>query len=131
MREPLNDKEFLTKLFTSTEREIYARITALTSNEMPIEYIEGRAIDGSINIDGTSAVRRTCTLTLVAEDINIHDFYWGIKSKFKLEIGVKNNIDTEKYPEIIWFPQGIYVINSFSQKQLFIYSRHCSNLGFQ
>jgi hypothetical protein len=41
------------------------------------------------------------------------DYHWGIKSKFKLEVGLKNNIDFN-YPDIIWFPQGIYVINSFN-----------------
>jgi hypothetical protein len=101
-KNPLNDKIFLEQLFTNQEREVYARITALTFNEMPIEYIEGKVTDGSVNIDGTSAVRRTCNLNLVAEEINIHDFYWGVKNKFKLELGLKNNIDIF-YPDIIWF----------------------------
>ena len=47
---------------------------------------------GSVNIDGSSAVRRTCSLSLIAEDLNINDFYWGLKSKFKLEIGLRKNI---------------------------------------
>jgi hypothetical protein len=98
----LNDKNFLDTLFSSKERELFVRITALTFNETPIEYIEGRAIDGSVNIDGTSAVRRTCNITLVADDIHIHDFYWGIKNKFKLEIGLKNMINSA-YPDIVWF----------------------------
>lgn len=116
MNNPLNNKEFLNELFTFYEREIYVRITALTFNELPIEHIEGKAIDGSINIDGTSAVRRTCNLTLVADDINIHDFYWGVKNKFKLEIGLKNNVNSS-YPDIIWFKQGIFVITQFNTSQ--------------
>ena len=51
---------------------------------------------------------------MVAEELNINDFNWGLKSKFKLEIGLKNTINTEDYPEIIWFPQGIYLITNFS-----------------
>ena len=62
----LLDKEFLKELDNFNSREIYARITALTSNELPIEMIEGRITGGSINIDGASAVRRTCSLSLVA-----------------------------------------------------------------
>ena len=34
-------------------------------------------------------------------------------SKFKLFIGLTNKINT-KYPDIIWFPQGIYLITNFS-----------------
>nr|DAG21687.1 MAG TPA: protein of unknown function DUF5047 [Caudoviricetes sp.] len=68
---------------------------------------------GSINIDGSSAVRRTCSLTLVANNVNITDYYWGLKNKFKLEIGLKNTIN-DIYPDIIWFPFGVFVIASFA-----------------
>ena len=37
----------------------------------------------------------------------VYDYYWGIKTKFKLEIGLKNklsgNYSSKKYPDIIWF----------------------------
>jgi hypothetical protein len=102
MTNALRNKEFLDSLFAVQNREIFARITALTFDETPIEHIEGKAIDGTINIDGSSAVRRTCNLTLIAENINIHDFYWGLKNKFKLEVGLKNEINPY-YPDIIWF----------------------------
>lgn len=114
---PLADKEFLEKLDASRDRQVYARITALDFQEQPVERIEGEVTQGSISIDGASAVRRTCSLTLVANNIKISDFYWGVKSKFKLEIGLKNTINIEKYPEIIWFPQGVYVITTFNTSQ--------------
>ena len=60
-----------------------------------------------------SALRRTCNLTLVARDININNYYWGLNTKFKLEVGVKNIVDN-KYPDIIWFPQGIYILTTFN-----------------
>lgn len=81
--------------------------------EAPIEQIEGRVTAGSINIDGTSAVRRSCSLTMIAKELNINDFYWGLKTKFKLEIGVENKVDAN-YPDIIWFPEGVYVITGFN-----------------
>jgi hypothetical protein len=52
-------------------------------------------------------------LNLIAYEAKVTDFYWGLANKFKLEIGVKNVIDS-KYPDIIWFDQGIYSITSFS-----------------
>lgn len=105
------DKDFLKRLDQQRDRVIYARITSLTLDEYPIETIEGRVTQGSINIDGSSAVRRTCNLSLVgASDL---DYNWGLKTKFKLEIGLQNQIDSS-YPSIIWFEQGIYYITSFS-----------------
>ena len=109
----LYDKDFLLKLDKEKNKVIYARITALTFQETPIEYIEGRVTQGSINLDGASAVRRSCSLTIVAQDFNYSDYYWGLNTKFKLEIGVENTIDFH-YPNIIWFNQGIYLITSFN-----------------
>jgi hypothetical protein len=81
----------------------------LTIDDKPLDQIEGKITDGNINIDGSSAVRRTCSLNLVAEDIDINEFYWGLNSKFKLEIGLRNFIDNN-YPDIIWFKQGLFII---------------------
>ena len=130
LNNPLLDKEFLNLLDANRERETYARIVALSFQEEPLEQIEGRVTQGTINVDGNSAVRRTCSLTLVAQDLNINDFYWGLKSKFKLEVGIRNTIKDvvyndqtgetwgSKYPQdIIWFPQGIYVITTFNTSQ--------------
>ena len=113
MKNPFQDKEFLYNLNQDRHKEIYAKIISLSFDEKPQEQIEGRVTSGSINIDGTSTVRRTCNLTLIAKDVNITDFYWGVSNKFTLEIGLKNNINKE-YPTIIWFKQGIYVITSFN-----------------
>ena len=107
------DKEFLRELDKHRNKIIYGRITTLQLNETPIMAIEGRITGGSINIDGASAVRRTCSLTMVAESVDVSDYQWGLNTKFKLEIGLKNTIN-KNYPEIIWFPQGIFLITSFS-----------------
>jgi len=69
-------------------RTIYARITRLQWDERPIERLEGRITAGSISIDGNSAVRRTCQLSMVTPQTNIADYLWTLDTKFKLEIGV-------------------------------------------
>lgn len=112
----LNDKIFLKKMDEYPLREIYIKIIALTYDEQPIDEIQGRATGGSINLDGDSAVRRTCSLTMIADNLELRDYYWGLKNKFKLEVGMRNFVD-KSYPEIIWFPQGIYVITQFSSSQ--------------
>lgn len=117
----LLDEEFLTALSEQQHRETYARIASLDVDENPIEQIEGKVTGGSINIDGSSSVRRTCSLTMVTEDVNINDFYWGVNTKFKLEIGLRNKLEGDyapskegKYPEIVWFSQGIFIISTFN-----------------
>ena len=118
MQDYLLDQQFLKTLDRSQERETYVRITSLSLNDFPREEIIGRATGGSINIDGASAVRRSCSLSMLALDTDpiVTDTYWCYNNKFKLEIGLKNLIDT-KYPEIIWFEMGIYIITAFSKSK--------------
>lgn len=110
----LLDTEFLKELFSTRSRETYARVISLDNEENPREMIEGRVVQGSINLDGNSSMRRSCNLTMVtAPDIAYNDYYWALTTKFKLEIGLKNNVDT-KYDNIVFFPMGVYVINNFN-----------------
>lgn len=116
MPDYLRDKEFLKTLDSQKQREVFASITSLNFKEEILEEITGRVTSGSVSIDGKSAVRRTCSLSLVAEELNIHDYYWGLKTKFLLSIGLRNAFEP-KYPDIIWFPMGTYVISSFNTSQ--------------
>ena len=106
-------QNFLQSLDSKRQKTIYAKITTLTFDELPIDSVEGRVTQGSINIDGASAIRRTCSLTMVAKDIDYSNYIWSLNTKFKLEIGVYNDINPA-YPDIIWFKQGIYVLTSFN-----------------
>lgn len=112
----LLDKDFLAKLDAERHREIFAKIISLTIEGNPVDTIEGRVTTGSINIDGNAAIRRTCSLTLVSQNLDINDFYWGLKTKFKLEIGLRNEINSQ-YPDICWFPQGVFVVSQFSSSR--------------
>lgn len=110
---PLLDTQFLKSLDLDNQKEIFVKIISLNQQEEPIEQIEGHATGGSINIDGSSAVRRSCSIQMVAEGVNITDVYWGLTTKFALYIGLTNNINSD-YENLIWFPQGIFLITSFS-----------------
>lgn len=71
----LHDEDFLRQLDLYPHKVKYAKIISLTNDEQPLEEIQGKVTSGSINIDGTAKVRRTCSLTLVSQDINVSDFY--------------------------------------------------------
>ena len=110
---PLYDSQFLLDLFTRRERENYAKVILLDFDELPKADFSGRVTQGSVNLDGNSAVRRTCSLSIAAELSEADSYMWSLDSKFKLEIGLKNKINSN-YPDIIWFPMGIYFITSFT-----------------
>ena len=113
MVNPLLDKEFLRQLDLYKHRTTYAKIVLLSFDEQPIEEIQGKITSGSVNVDGASALRRTCSLTMVTDKFNEYDVHWAVKNKFILYVGLENHINT-KYPNIIWFKQGVYVISSIS-----------------
>ena len=66
----LNDKDFLKDLSQQKNRIIYTRINLLNINNDIIDSIEGQITQGSINISGTSAVQRTCSLSLISNDLD-------------------------------------------------------------
>ena len=131
----LYDKVFLDKLDNQRVKQQYIKLTVLSWDEEPIAEIQGKAISGSLNIDGNSSLRRTCNFTMFAEekqnDLTRINEELSINRKVKLEIGFKNTVpdfmyDTadeetkiithhyvkyrELYGDIVWFPLGIYVI---------------------
>lgn len=113
---PLLDLDFIKKLqHESHNRTIWGKIIALDINENPLSQIEGRVTGGSINIDGASSVRRTCSLTLCSKnlELDINNYYWGLNTKFNVSIGLTNDIDNN-YPNIIWFPMGIFICSAFN-----------------
>ena len=135
MYEYLQDRLFLDQLDTLPIKEELIKITVLSWKENPIQEIQGKVINGSLNIDGKSSMRRTASLTVFAEemvnDLTQVDDILSINRKIKLDIGIKNTVpnhierifheDTnftdfhtidykQVYGDIIWFPLGVFVI---------------------
>lgn len=114
-----NNIEFLSKLDVFHVREQWVKITLLEyRDETPIRDIEGEIIDGTLTKDGSSIIRRTCSLSCAVDSFkyNPDDIKsdYSISKKIYLELGITNN--TTDYPDekIIWFPQGVFFITSFS-----------------
>jgi type 1 fimbria pilin len=84
MIDPLLDKDFLIKLDQYRHKEVYAKIITLSIDGEPIAEITGNVTGGTVNINGSSAVRRTCNLTLVTNNIQVNDLDWALRTKFKL-----------------------------------------------
>ena len=115
----LKDSSFLSEMDLLQVQEEYVKITALDWNENPIQEIQGLITSGNGNIDGKSSMRRTCNLSALIPEKELANVtnlkhLFSLNKKVFLEKGIKNT--TSKYKEfpIIWFPQGVYVINSAS-----------------
>lgn len=109
----LEDSSFLKIIDTLKNKEQYVKITLLDFSERPLTTIQGKVISGSINLDGSSSIRRTCNITLIAEErendlTNINNLI-SINKKIDLEIGFLNTTNLYTDFKIIWFPLGIYV----------------------
>lgn len=130
----LNDKNFLKKLDVENHKIQFTRISVLHfSTEEVIASIEGKATGGSVNINGSSTMRRTASCSLLVDpkeknqhlamgsviygDITEINNLISINKKIKLETGFINtlaNLGEGYYPQydIIWFPLGVYAIKS-------------------
>jgi hypothetical protein len=63
-----NDKTFLRALDNSLYKAVNIKITIIPKNDNDKEVppIEGQITGGNISIDGSSAIRRSCNLSLIA-----------------------------------------------------------------
>lgn len=115
----LKDYDFLKEVDEMQVKHQYVKITLLTfKDEDPIQEIQGRVTNGSISVNGNSSIRRTCNLTFVADlaenDLTNIDNLISANKKFEIEVGFKNTLKKYKDYPIIWFPQGVYIINTVS-----------------
>ena len=113
----LNDSNFLEEINSNRQQTQYVKITLLDWEENPIEEIQGLTTGGSINLNGDSAVRRTCNLTMYVYKENYMRItdpnnMISINKKVFLEIGLKNNTDKYTDYDIIWQPQGTFVVTA-------------------
>ena len=131
----LQDRRFLQALDKLKIKEEFIKITVLNWKEQPIEQIQGIVINGNVNLDGSSSMRRTANLTIFAEekDNNLTnvDHLFSVNKKCKVELGIVNTVPNytfqtkdnitnvtnfitinykQKYGQIVWFPLGLYVM---------------------
>lgn len=118
MFEYLNDMDFLTQLDKLHMRVQYAKIILLSfKDEEPIKEVQGSITSGNLSVNGSSAIRRTINLTMLAsiDNSNLEDIdnEISINKKIKVLIGYDNPLKSYKdYGDIIWFPCGLFVLSS-------------------
>lgn len=112
----LKDSLFLKEVDEMQNKKQVIKITVLDLQEKPIQSIEGRVTGGNLNINASSAIRRTGSLSLVADEdkndlTNINSLFY-LNKKVKLETGFKNTTNKYLEYETLWFPLGIYLMSN-------------------
>lgn len=116
-------EEFLKKLNKARLKTHYAKIILLSFDEIPIAEIQGKITSGTINVNSSSAIRRTLSLSMLVDDsianiTNIENQI-SINKKIKVAIGLDNPFSEyiEEYGNIVWFPQGVFVLSSVNSSR--------------
>lgn len=113
-----NDSAFLAKIDNQRFRKQYIKLILLDWNENPIDEIQGYSTSGTLSINGDSACRQTCNVSMYVpnEEYKITDInnLIAINKKIYLEVGIENEQMEYTDHKIIWFPQGLFCITSCS-----------------
>ena len=127
----LNDTPFLFELAKAKNLELFIKIIILSMDERPIKEIQGKVLNGNINVDGSSSVRRTGNLSVYIEDsvatyMEIGGLF-SLNKKIKIEVGLSNPTKQYLNYPILWFPQGVYAIINLSSS----YGTSGTNISLQ
>ena len=112
----LNDSDFLKQFDEIKLKQQFVKIIVLTFDEKPIQEIQGKVTGGSFSLNGSSAIRRTANLSMIATESENNltnvEYLLSINKKIEVLVGFTNTTDKYSNYPILWFPQGIYVIIS-------------------
>ena len=110
----LKDVNFLNSFDKNKLKQQFVKLIVLSFNEMPIAEIQGKVLSGNISLDGSSAMRRTANISLVADeyenDLTDTKHLLSINKKVEVLIGFTNTTGEYSDFPILWFPQGTFVI---------------------
>lgn len=113
----LSDSSFLKELDLIQQKTQFVKIVVLDWDENPITDIQGKAINGSISLNGKSSIRRTGSLNMTPFDnYNILDVesLLSINKKIRLETGFLNTTNKYINDDIFWFNLGIFLIKNIN-----------------
>lgn len=107
-------------------RKLHLRINLLNFFYQTVDSLEGLAVSGNITVEANSDTRRTCQVTLAVKD-STFDVQAGGKIFLDRYIQIFIGIELMRTNEIVWFNQGIFLINSPS----YYYEATTNTLSFE
>ena len=113
MSNQINASQYKTS--KQTIRNKYIKINLLNFNYLIVDTLEGNSIDGVININSNSDIRRTCNVSLVLTN-STFNVQAGGKIWLDKLIQIYVGIEDSNSGEIAWNNMGIFLINKPSYK---------------
>ena len=115
----INDAELLKSIALHPNLTQYVRIHILNMNETEVGLIQGRVTSGNVSLNSSSPVRRSGSLSLVADksncDITNIENIISINKRAKIEIGIENVLNNiNPIDDKIWFKLGTFVLTNAS-----------------
>lgn len=108
MAEQITSSQYSTAL--QPIRNISIRINLLNFDYFTVDTLEGYGLDGSINIDANSDIRRTCELKFVVTD-STFDIQAGGEIWLDKLVQIFCGVDDVRTGETSWTNMGIFMIN--------------------
>ena len=116
----IEDATVLNNIARNKNQTQYVRIQMLNLQDLPIEngVIHGRVTGGNISLNSTSPVRRSGSLSLVADETNCDitslENIIAINKRAQIEIGLKNDfgLSIPAKDNKIWFSLGVFVLTN-------------------
>jgi len=107
-------------------RNKFIKINLLNFNYSVVDTLEGNAIEGSININASSDMRRTCNISLVLTDSTFNVETGGkiwLDKYIQIFVGIEDLLTSE----ISWTNMGIFLIN----KPTYNYDSSTKRMSFE
>jgi hypothetical protein len=116
----MDDKEFLIAIDEMLLKTQYLRLNIIDKNKNLIKEVTGIATGGSISVNGSSALRRSGSLNMVAlidgEDQNnkiteLENIIY-MNKMVTIEVGIENTTGFYTEYNIIWYPIGVFIMSN-------------------
>lgn len=119
----MQDRGFLQEVNRHRVKTYLAAIMLMDfQTERPITRLEGRVVNGSMQMSAKSPTRRTGSMQIVFDkltfDLTNIDNLIAINKKFSLSIGIENPFFDRsfgawrEYGDTLWFKQGVFIITN-------------------
>lgn len=117
----LIDKDFLKKVDADRNKTQFVKVILLDYEENIIKEIHGQVTSGSIQLNAGQPFRRSAELSFATDEFNYKkaedSSIFSIDKKVSIEIGIKNNFNQYRAYDILWFPMGVFMVESASSSR--------------
>lgn len=102
-------------LLYQTNKAVDVKVQLLNQNYKIIDEIQGKTISGSLNMDSTSDMRRSCNISLLIN--KGYDYIVGNTKESWLDkyIRIVRGVSNQRTKEMYWYNSGIFLVTDITK----------------